>query len=311
MKLIFLGTPLFAVPSLESLARTDHEIVAAVTRPDRPRGRGMELAPPPVNTAALGLGLPIMQPEKMSSAAALEEVLTLQPEAAVVVAFGRILKREFLDLPPLGCINLHPSLLPRYRGPTPIQSAIMAGDKKTGVTTMLLDEGTDTGDILLQREMEITRDDTSGSLHDRLAEAGARLMIETLDAIEAGSIVPRPQDESEATETRKLTKKDSLIDWNKSAEEIFNLTRALDPIPGGQTFVEGERVKMWKVEPFERQTREAAPGQVLKAGGGDLIVQTGDAALRILELQPAGGRKMSADDFLRGRPIREGAILGS
>ncbi len=311
MKLIFLGTPLFAVPSLEILARTDHEIVSVVTQPDKPRGRGMELAPGPVKTAALELGLALIQPKNASAPAVLEEIRALEPEAAVVVAYGQILRREFLDLPPRGCINLHPSLLPRYRGPTPIQSAIMAGDSKTGVTTMLLDEGTDTGDILLRREMEIGRDDTAGSMHDRLAEAGARLMVDTLDALESGAVVPRPQDESEATETRKLTKETSRIDWTLTAEEIFNLTRALNPIPGCRTLLKGEPLKVWKVEPLETQTRKAAPGQVLKAGGGDFIVQTGRSALKLLTLQPAGGRKMSADDFLRGHPIREGVTLGA
>jgi methionyl-tRNA formyltransferase len=311
VKLIFLGTPIFAVPSLESLAQTDHEIVAVLTQPDRPKGRGMKLAPSPVKETALQLGLPLIQPKNASSFSALEEIRTLQPEAAVVVAYGQILRREFLDLPPLGCVNLHPSLLPRYRGPTPIQSAIMAGDSETGVTTMLLDEGTDTGAILLQRKMEIGRDDTAGSMHDRLAEAGARLMIDTLDGLQSGSVVPHPQDDSEATETRKPTKEDSLIDWTRPAEEIFNLTRALDPIPGCRTLLKGQPLKVWKVEPFEMPTQNAAPGQVLKAGGGDFIAQTGRSALKLLMLQPAGGRKMSADDFLRGHPIQEGATLGA
>jgi methionyl-tRNA formyltransferase len=271
----------------------------------------MKLAPSPVKETALELGLPLIQPKNASSPSVLEEIRALEPEAAVVVASRQILRREFLDLQPLGCVNLHPSLLPRYRGPTPIQSAIMAGDSETGVTTMLLDEGTDTGDILLQRKMDISRDDTAGSMSDKLAEVGAQLMIETLEGLESGSVVPRPQDGSKATETRKLTKEDSLIDWTRPAEEIFNLTRALDPIPGCRTILKGEPLKVWKVEPFAIQSQNAAPGQVLKAGGGDFIVQTGRSALKLLILQPAGGRKMSADDFLRGHPIQEGATLGA
>lgn len=310
MKLIFLGTPHFATPTLKGLAQTAHEILTVITQPDRPRGRGMRPAPTPVKTAALELGLPIMQPEKASSPAALEQVRRFEPDVAVVVAYGQILKRDFLELPPLGCVNLHPSLLPRYRGPTPIQSAIMAGERETGVTTMLLDEGTDTGDILLQRELEISRDDTAGALHDRLAEAGAKLMIETLDAVESSSVVPKPQDESKATVTRKLTKEDSTIDWSLSAEEIFNLIRAMDPIPGCRTLLKGETLKVWKAEPLEGHAKGGEPGRALKAGGGDLIVQTGDAALKILELQPAGGRRMSANEFMRGHTLEEGTVLG-
>jgi len=310
VKLIFLGTPLFALPTLKALARSAHETLSVITQPDRPRGRGMRLSPPPVKTAALELGLPLSQPEKVSSPPVLEEIRRLKPEAAVVVAYGQILKRDFLDLPPLGCINLHPSLLPLYRGPTPIQSAIIAGDRTTGVTTILLDEGIDTGDILLHREVEISRSDTAGSLHDTLALVGAELIVETLDALESGSVVPQPQDESKATLTKKLTKEDSAIDWTRSAEEIFNLTRGMDPIPGCTTVLKGDSLKIRKVEPLEDHARDASPGTVLSARGGDLIVQAGDATMRILEVQPPGGRRMSAEEFLRGRPIEEGAILG-
>ena len=270
----------------------------------------MQFAPSPVKTTALELGLTLMQPEKASSPSSLDEIRKVKPDAAVVVAYGQLLKPAFLELPPFGSINLHPSLLPRYRGASPIQSAIIAGESKAGVTTFLLNEAMDAGDILLQREVEISNGDTAGSLHDKLADIGAELLIESLEAIESRAISPRPQDESKVTVTRKLTKEDSLIDWTKPAEEIFNLIRALDPVPGGRTFFEGEPLKIRKVEPLEQREREGQLGEVLKARGGNLIVQTGDAALKILTLQPSGGRKMSAEDFLRGHTVNEGTVLG-
>lgn len=284
--------------------------MTVLTQPDRPSGRGMQPAPPPIKTRALELGLRVMQPEKASSPSTLEEIRTMSPDAAVVVAYGQILKREFLDVPRLGCINLHPSLLPRYRGPTPIQSAILAGERVTGVTTMLLDEGTDTGDILLQREVEIADDDTAGGLHDKLAEVGADLMVETLEAIETHSVTPRPQDEAEATMTRKLGKKDATVDWSRSSKEIFDLTRAMDPWPGCQTTLRGDVLKVWKAEPSKEQPRKGEPGEVLTAEGGSLIIQTGEGAVRILELQLPGGKRMAAAEFMRGHSIEQGTMLG-
>jgi len=310
VKLIFLGTPVFAVPTLRALVGAGHEMAAVITQPDRPRGRGMKLAPSPVKRTAIDLGLEVMQPEAVSSPPAIEEIRILEPEAAVVVAYGRILDRAFLDMPPLGCINLHPSLLPRHRGPTPIQSAILAGDRKTGVTTMVLDEGTDTGDILLRREVDISPEDTAGDLHDRLAEMGAELIVATLDTLQRGAAAPVAQDESKATVTRKLTKKDSIIDWTRPHEEICNLTRAMDPSPGCRTMLGGKDLKIWKVTPLEGYVQKAEPGVVMEARGGELIVRSGDSALKILELQPSGGRRMSAEEFLRGHEIKEGTMLG-
>lgn len=310
MKLIFLGTPVFAVPTLRALVGAGHEMAAVITQPDRPRGRGMKLAPSPVKRTAIDLGLEVMQPEAISSPPAIEEIGILEPEAAVVVAYGRILDRAFLDMPPLGCINLHPSLLPCHRGPTPIQSAILAGDRKTGVTTMVLDEGTDTGDILLQREVDIFPEDTAGDLHDRLAEMGAELIVATLDALQRGAAAPVAQDESKATVTRKLTKEDSIIDWTRPHEEICNLTRAMDPSPGCRTMLGGKDLKIWKVTPLEGYVQKAEPGVVMEARGGELIVRSGDSALKILELQPPSGRRMSAEEFLRGHEIKEGTMLG-
>lgn len=271
----------------------------------------MQLAPSPVKTLALELGLALMQPEKASSPSVLEDLRKLKPDASVVVAYGQMLKRGFLELFPHGSVNLHPSLLPRYRGASPIQSAIIAGDSTTGVTTFLLNEGMDAGDILLQREVEISGGDTAGSMHDKLAEVGADLLIESLDAMESRSVSPRSQDESKVTITRKLTKEHSLIDWTRPAEEIFNLTRALDPIPGSRTLFGEEFLKIWKVELLEKCATKGGAGEVLKARGSDLVVQAGDSALKILELQPAGGKRMSAEEFLRGHIVDEGTVLGS
>ncbi|UCD58945.1 MAG: methionyl-tRNA formyltransferase [Candidatus Hydrogenedentota bacterium] len=310
MRILFLGTPAFAVPTLKRLVQTRHEIIAVLTQPDRPRGRGLEFAASPVKTLATQLGLAVMQPEEASSPPPLKKILGLAPDVAVIVAYGQILKRDFLDLPRLGCINLHPSLLPRYRGPTPIQSAILAGETTTGVTTMLLDEGMDTGDILLQREMEITHDDTAGTLHDKLAEAGADLMIETLEAVETGVVVPYPQDESSATVTRKLNKKDATIDWSQPPGKVCDLTRAMDPWPGCQTLLQGKMLKVWKAKPCLMKAKRGEPGQVVTDERGNLIVHTGSGAVRILELQLPGGRRMSAEDFTRGHTIKEGTVLG-
>jgi methionyl-tRNA formyltransferase len=293
VKLIFLGTPVFAAPTLRAIAGTAHSIAAVITQPDRPSGRGMKPAAPPVKAAARELGLSVLQPETVSSPPILDEIRALEPQAAVVVAYGRILNRDFLDLPPLGCVNLHPSLLPRHRGPTPIQSAILSGDRRSGVTTMLLDEGVDTGDLLLQKAVDIPRDATAGDLHDELAEIGARLMIETLDALDRGEVEPSPQDESMATLTRKLTKEDSTIDWSRTHEEILNLARAMHPAPGCRTKLEGKDLKIWKVQPLKEHAEKAKPGAVLEACDERLIVQSGGRPIRILELQPPGGKRMS------------------
>jgi methionyl-tRNA formyltransferase len=311
VKLVFMGTPAFAAPTLKRLMATHHHVAAVVTQPDRPQGRGMELSPPPIKTLALELELPVLQPEKASSDAFIEKIRALAPQAAVVVAYGQILKRDFLDVPPLGCVNLHPSLLPRYRGPTPIQSALLAGEETTGVTTMLLDEGTDTGDILLQRTAPINADDTAGTLHDKLAEEGAELIVETLDALEDGAVAPRPQNEADASMTRKIGKKDSVIDWSRTPAEICNLVRAMDPWPGCQTTVRGALVKVWRVLPSEEKTRGGQPGEILRAARDGLLVQAGGGVVKILEAQPAGGKRMSIDDFMRGHPVQKGTVLGT
>jgi methionyl-tRNA formyltransferase len=311
VRIVFLGTPSFAVPTLERLAQSRHKILTVLTQPDRPRDRGLTLTPPPVKAAASALNLPIIQPDKASSPQVVEKMHSLAPDAAVVVAYGQILKRNFLFIPRYGCINLHASLLPKYRGPSPIQAAILAGDKETGVTTMLLDEKMDTGQILLQRSIEIAEEDTAGTLHDKLADIGASLMVETLDKLERGEISPKRQDDTKATLTHKITKNDAKIDWRQPAEKIYNQVRAFNPWPGCETSLDGLILKIWKSAPAGKPEKAGEPGEVLIAEGEDLIIRAEDGSIRVLELQLAGGKRMRTQEFLRGHPIQPGAILGT
>ncbi len=309
--MLFLGTPVFAVPSLRALFHSRHQILAVLTQPDRPRGRRMRRSPPPVKPLANEMGLCVMQPEKPNSPSALQDIRHLSPDAAVVVAYGQILKTEFLGLPRFGCVNVHPSLLPRYRGPTPIQSAIMAGERQTGVTTMLLDEGVDSGDILLQESVEISMDDTTGSLHDKLAEKGAELVVRTLDELESGELIPSPQDEADATFTKKIEKQDTRIDWSREPREIHNHVRAMDPAPGCRTFLRGELLKIWKVKPCGTPPGAGQPGEILSTANERLLVRAGSGVIEIQEMQLSGGKKMSASEFLRGHRLGAGDRFGA
>jgi methionyl-tRNA formyltransferase len=311
VNIIFLGTPEFAVPTLKSLAQSDHKVLVDISQPDRPRNRGMQLAPPPIKKTAINLGIPVLQPQKASAPPVVKEIDRFGADAAVVVAYGQLLKPNFLSAFRYGCINLHASLLPKYRGPSPIQAAILAGDQETGVTTMLLNEGMDTGDILLQRIIEIKEEDTAGTLHEKLAAVGAPLVVETLDRIERREIIPQPQDEKQASITHKITKADAKINWNRPAKGIFDQARAFDPWPGCETTLHGRLLKIWKVVRADGSEKQGEPGEVLVAEDDKLIVKVRDGALRIQELQPAGGKRMPSADFLRGHPISPGAVLGA
>ncbi|MCX7887571.1 MAG: methionyl-tRNA formyltransferase [Verrucomicrobiae bacterium] len=294
MRTVFMGTAEFACPCLEALAKLQtHQIVAVVTQPDRPQGRHLQLTPPPVKVLAQRLGLPLLQPATLQDDAIQQSIKELRPELIVVVAYGLFLPKPILDLPPRGCINVHASLLPRWRGAAPIQHAILAGDRQTGVTTMYLNERMDAGDIILQQSEPILPDDTAASLHDRLARIGAALLVETLSL---DNPPRRPQDESQATYARKLTKQDGHINWTKPAAEIERMIRAFDPWPGAHTFAGKTMLKLWKAR--------LRPEINLPAGlvGENLVVGTGHGALQILELQAEGGRRMAAEDFLRGHP---------
>jgi len=299
MRIIFMGSAELACPCLEALAKLPgHEIVAVVTQPDKPKGRDLKLSPPPVKLTAVQLGLLVSQPVKVREAVA--EIRALRPDLIVVVAYGQILPRVVLDLPPRGCINVHASLLPRWRGASPIQHAILAGDRETGVTTMYLNERMDAGDIILQRAEPIRADDTSGALHDRLAKIGAELVVET---VMVDNPPRRPQDQSQVTYAKKLVKEDGHVDWTKPALEIERMVRAFNPWPGAHTFAGNLMLKVL-CSGFVPDV-SAPPGTVLPG----LVVATGQGGLRILEVQPAGKRRMSAEDFLRGRNMEAGTVL--
>lgn len=304
MRIVFMGTPDFAVPSLRALHAAGHELTLVVTQPDRPRGRKQEPAPPPVKVAALELGLPVYQPEKLTPPGALDPLIAAAPDVAVVVAYGHILRKAALEIPRLGCVNAHGSLLPRFRGAAPINWAIIAGDRTTGITTMLLDEGMDTGPMLLRREVEIAPDETAGSLHDKLMPVAAALLVETLAGLAAGTITPRPQDDSLATVAPLLRKEDGHIDWTRPAAEIERRVRGLTPWPGSYTIMNGESVKVLRARVEGGKSGE--PGRVRDCGKDGILVSAGDANLRLLDIQPPGKKAMSACAWLAGHCLDEG-----
>lgn len=328
MKLLFCGTPEFAVPTLERLHAAGHELAAVVTQPDRPRGRGLEAAASPVKQAAVALGLRVEQPEKLKGDAGRALLERHQPEAVVIVGYGQLIPADLLQLPRHGWINLHASLLPKYRGAAPVQWALIRGEKITGVTTMRIDAGLDTGPILLQREEAIRDDDTTETLAARLAELGADLMVETLKQLAAGSLTPRPQDNSQASKAPLLKKEDGRVDWTLSARELANRLRGLAPWPGAWTTFRGKLVHLWRGEPVAAPTSiepveqiflspALAPGTLLVEKHA-LYVACGPAAggagsqswLRLDELQPADRKRLSATDFINGLHVRSGERFG-
>jgi len=305
--LVFCGTPTFAVPTLERLVASGFPVRLVVTQPDRPSGRGMQLAVSPVKRKALELGLPVQQPDKIKNNDEFREQLdAIRPQAIVVVGYGRIIPPWMIDLPPLGNINLHASLLPKYRGAAPIQWAIANGDSVTGVTTMRINAGLDTGDILLQREASIAPDDTSETLAPRLAEMGADLMVETLRRLQDGTVQPVPQDHARATLAPMLTREDGRIDFNRSAREILNRLRGFQPWPGAFTTFRGQPLNIWAAK---QATGTLVPGQ-LRRDGDRLLVGCGDSAVELLEVQPQGKRRMAARDFVNGYKPQDGERLG-
>jgi len=310
MKLVFCGTPQFAVPSLERLAAAGFELQLVVTQPDRPQGRGMELAAPPVKQSALKLGLPVLQPEKIKKNEEFQARLReLSPAAIIVVGYGRIIPPWMLDLPAYGNINVHASLLPKYRGAAPIQWAIANGETVTGVTTMLLNEGLDTGDVLLQRQIPVEEEDTSVTLAPRLAEMGADLLVETLRGLEQKKITPVPQDHSQATLAPILTKEDGLVDFRRAAREIHNRLRGFQPWPGAYTQFRGKNLKFVTVRPAIAR-EEKSPGELFLEGG-DLYAACGGAtSLQLLTLQLEGKKAMSAREFVNGYRPAAGERLG-
>lgn len=304
MRVVFMGTPEFAVPSLQGLIDAGYEIAGVFTQPDKPKGRGNKLTPSPVKECAMAHGIPVFQPNRIRKDG-VEDLRRLAPDLCVTAAFGQILSQEILDIPAIGTVNVHASLLPRHRGSAPINWCILMGDTKTGITTMMTDKGIDTGDMLLQREMDILPGETAGELSVRLSALGAQTLLETLVLMKEGRCPRAPQNHDAHTYEPMLKKEMGLIDWRKSAPEIENQVRGLDPWPGTYTpFPEGI-LKMARVQLAEGL--KGVPGQVLAADGKQgLIIAAGDGAVQILRLQAPGGKQMDAKDYLRGHPLQTG-----
>ncbi len=318
MRLLFMGTPDFAVPSLRALHAAGHNIAGVVTQPDRPGGRGKKLRPSPVKQAALDMGLPLWQPERIKNSDFIGVIKEISPAVIIVVAFGQILSREILEMPPRGCINLHASLLPRYRGAAPIHRTVINGETETGVTTMFMNEGLDTGDMLLSQRTPIALEENVGSVHDRLSRLGADLLVKTIALLEREEIQPVPQDDTGATYASMLTRADEVINWADSALAIFNRVRGMDPWPGARTLLGDKVVKIWRAylpgNPDSMKKEDLSfgcnPGTVTAAGPEVLKVMTGTGPLEIAELQLQGGRRLRVQDFLRGNSISPGTLLG-
>ena len=310
MKIIFMGTPDFSVGTLESLIEAGHEIQLVVTQPDKPKGRGNAMQFSPVKEAALRHNLPVFQPRRIREPECVARLRELQPDMIVVVAFGQILTKEILDLPPYGCINVHASLLPKYRGAAPIQWAIIEGETVSGVTTMQMDEGLDTGDMIQKTEIVLDKNETGESLHDKLAEAGAKLCVETLKAGEAGTATFEKQGETPTAYARMLDKKLGEIDWTKSAVSIERLVRGLNSWPSAYTTWDGKVMKIWEAEVQEADGNEQIPGTVVSVEKDSINVLTGDGILKIKALQIPGKKRMDTGAFLRGYSVAEGTKLG-
>lgn len=309
MKILFMGTPDFAKESLEAVYNAGYEILGVVTNPDRPKGRGMKLVPSPVKEYAISKGLKIYQPEKIrNNVEFIEEIKALEPDVICVVAYGKILPKEILDIPRLGCINVHGSLLPKYRGAAPIQWAVINGDKTTGITTMYMDVGMDSGDMILKEEVEIDPDETTGEVWNKLSKIGGQLLVKTLEQIENGTAPRIPQDNN-FTLAPMLEKEMSKIDWNtKTAVEIKNLVRGLDPIMGTYSYLDGKKIKIWKVDVLLNDVPNVENGTVIKADSKDgLYIKSKDGVIKVLEIQGENAKRMSVQDFLRGNNIEVGA----
>ncbi len=308
MKLIFMGTPDFAVPSLETVVDAGYEIAAVYTQPDKPKGRGLEMTPPPVKKRALELGLTVRQPVSLKGEDVQREIAELQADCIVVVAYGKLLPKAVLECVPYGCVNVHSSLLPKYRGAAPINWAVINGEKYSGVTTMKLDEGMDTGDILLQRETEIQPEENAGELHDRLSVMGAELLLETLAGLRENSITPTKQDDSKSSHAPMLDKTLCAVDWSMTAQQVHDKIRGLTPWPVAVCMVGGKRVKLHRARVWDMELgRQYECGEVVMTE--PLVVACGEGAVEIVEMQGEGGKRMSAADYLRGHPLPQGETI--
>lgn len=308
MRVIFMGTPAIGVPALLALIEAGHEVVVVVTQPDRPKGRGGRLAAPPVKQAAAERGIPVLQPEKVKDPAFVEAFRALAPDVAVVIAFGQILPPALLDIPKFGCINIHASLLPRYRGAAPINWAIAHGDRETGLTTMRMDPGMDTGPVYLKVATPIGAEEDAEDLARRLSLLAGPLVVETLARVAEG-LRPTPQDDARATRAPLLTREDGRIRWERPAREIVNRVRAFVPWPGSVTAYRGEPWKVVRARVGEARPRDAAPGTILRVDGDSLLVAAGEGTVRVLALQVPGKRPMPVQAFLNGHPVARGEVL--
>ena len=308
MNVIFMGTPDFAVGTLKSLIDSAHQVKAVVTQPDKPKGRGKAMQATPVKEVAKEAGIPVLQPKRVREREVIEELEKIEADVIVVVAFGQIIPKEILTMKRYGCINVHASLLPKYRGAAPIQWAVIDGEKESGVTTMQMDEGLDTGDMLLKEAVRLEKEETGGSLFEKLSHTGAELLLKTLAGLEAGTIVPQNQGDSPTAYAKMLKKDMGRIDWEKSAAEIERLVRGLNPWPSAYTYLDGKTLKIWKADVIP-ENKGVQPGMVAVTAKDGLHIQTGDGVLVIRELQLEGKKRMEAAAYLRGYPFEEGKKL--
>lgn len=319
MRIIFMGTPEFAIPSLKALVESGHDVVLVITQPDKPKGRGKKLAAPPVKEYALEQGIDIFQPEKIKNDSFVDKIRDYNPDVLVTCAYGKILSKDALDVAPFGCINVHASLLPKYRGSAPIAWSIINGESETGVTTMYTDVGMDTGDILLKEVVPLDDEITTGELEKRLSVVGANLLIKTLEQLVAGTLKRIPQDNDKSSYAPMIDRNEAIINWNSSAKNICNLVRGMDPWPTAFTFYEDNRVKVWKSSMFQGEFNELdsesdfecmLPGTIISADKNGLFVKTGEGILQIHEIQVDSSKRMSVASYLLGHSIEPNVVLG-
>lgn len=308
MRVVFMGTPDFAVETLEAIIKEGHEVAGVVTQPDKPKGRGKNMQFTPVKEVAIARGIAVYQPVRVKELEFIQELKKMNPDVIVVVAFGQILPKEILDMPKYGCVNVHASLLPKYRGAAPIQWAVIDGEKESGVTTMLMEEGLDTGDMLKKTVVPLEKDETGGSLHDKLAVKGAQLLIETLKELQAGTATRTKQDDSLSNYAKMLDKHLGQIDFTKPAEEIERLIRGLNPWPSAFTGIDGKTLKIWSATVINREA-EGKFGEIVEVNQDCILVKTGNGLLQLDEVQLEGKKRMETDAFLRGYPVEVGTIL--
>ena len=310
MKIVFMGTPDYAATALEAILQAGYEVTGVVCQPDKPKGRSGALSACPVKECALKYNLPVFQPERIKRPEAVEELRKFPADVFVVAAFGQILSEEILTMPKYGCINIHASLLPKYRGAAPIQWCIVDGEKETGVTIMQMDAGIDTGDILFTKKVAITEEETGGSLFDKLSQAGAELIVEALPKIEAGEVKPVKQDEAQSNYARMLKKEDGQINWNRPAEEIGRLVRGMDPWPSAFTYYRGKQFKIWKAQAVDGGTEGLLPGTIAQIEKQGIWIACGSGMLQVTEAQMEGKKRMSAADLMNGRTLEMNERLG-